>query len=41
MKLLGVSLYPQGLSYAEAAGRGALAEEQGFDGIFAVEGAQQ
>ena len=38
MKLLGVSLYPQGLSYTEAASLGALAEEQGFDGVFAVEG---
>ena len=38
MEPLGVSLYPQGLSYTEAARLGALAEEQGFDGIFAVEG---
>ena len=38
MKLLGVSLYPQGLSYTEATDLGTLAEEQGFDGIFAVEG---
>ena len=38
MEPLGVSLYPQGLSYTEAASLGALAEEQGFDGIFAVEG---
>ena len=38
MELLGVSLYPQGLSYTKAARLGALAEEQGFDGIFAVEG---
>lgn len=38
MELLGVSLYPQGLSYTEAADLGKLAEEQGFDGVFAVEG---
>lgn len=38
MELLGASLYPTGLSYTEAADLGTLAEEQGFDGIFAVEG---
>ena len=38
MELLGASLYPQGLSYTEAMVLGKLAEDQGFDGIFAVEG---
>ena len=38
MELLGASLYPQGLSYTEAMDLGKLAEDQGFDGIFAVEG---
>ena len=38
MELLGVSFYPQGLSYTEAANLGAVAEDQGFDGNFAVEG---
>ena len=38
MELLGVSFYPQGLSYTEAANLGTVAEAQGFDGIFAVEG---
>lgn len=37
MAALGVSFYPQGLSYADIANLGKLAEDRGFDSVFAVE----
>ncbi len=38
MATLGVTFYPHGLSYPVVATLGQLAEEQGFDGVFVVEG---
>jgi alkanesulfonate monooxygenase SsuD/methylene tetrahydromethanopterin reductase-like flavin-dependent oxidoreductase (luciferase family) len=38
MATLGVTFYPHGLSYTTVATLGKLAEEQGFDGVFVVEG---
>ena len=34
---VGISLFPQGVSYSTAVTLGKLAEEKGFDGIFVVE----
>ena len=38
MAKLGVSFYPHGLTYRNAATFGKLAEDQGFDSVFVVEG---
>ena len=38
MAQLGMSFYPQGLSYKEAATLGKLVEDHGFDSVFVVEG---
>lgn len=38
MAKLGVSFYPHGLTYRQAAALGQLAEDRGFDSVFVVEG---
>jgi alkanesulfonate monooxygenase SsuD/methylene tetrahydromethanopterin reductase-like flavin-dependent oxidoreductase (luciferase family) len=38
MPTLGVTFYPHGLSYSTVTTLGQLAEDQGFDGVFVVEG---